>query len=404
MASANLSTYNSALKQTWTENTLAEQLYQGDDLLSKIEKTKRFQVGRQAVTPIHTGRNGGYTALGAGGGTLNTAGNQGSAQAVWNYAHHHQPIAIEGELIDGTVDNALTVVNAIDTEVTLGLADMRRSLSRQLVTNGDAQIAVMGVTGASTTVVLNVIDGKNATARGWLYPGQLIDIGTAANPVLRANGVTILTVDDTPTAPTFTVAVAITTAITDQVSHKGSRTATPAVFEMNGLKNIVNASSTLGGITVASQGSWKAANVDSTVQALTLPLVYDQIRLIKQKTGVKPDTIWSGFKQNERLYQLLQTQVRYAGDTGLATGNTAVSVGGVPVEENFDIKDEEMYFLTMKNLFICATDKPYWQNAVTGGEILAWIQGTDSYGAKITYRIQPVTNRRNAHAALLGLT
>ncbi len=53
--------------------------------------------------------------------------------------------------------------------------------------------------------------------------------------------------------------------------------------------------------------------------------------------------------------------------------------------------------LQKEHLFIVAIDKPYWQNKVTGGEILSWIQGTDSYGSKVTYRINLATNRRNAH-------
>lgn len=403
MASANLLAYNAATKQTWTEDTLYDQLYQGDDLLTRIEKTRKYQVGNQAITPIHVSRNGGYTALAAGGGTLNAAGNQGSKRATWNYTNHHQQIALEGEVIDGTINSDLAVVNAIDEEVSGGLNDLRRELSRQLVTNGDAIIAVCGVTTAAAVVVLNATDGRNAIERGWLFVGALLDIGTVANPVLRVAGATVTAVD-TVNFANITINSSITTAITDQISYKGSRVAGPVVNEMNGLKNTVSTSSTLGALTVAGEPSWVAANADATVQALSLNLIYDNVRAIQQRIGKGPDTIWSGFKQNERLYQLLQTQVRYAGDTGLSTGNVATSVAGTPVETNLDIKNEEMYFLTLKDLFICATDKPYWQNKITGGEILAWIQGTDSFGGKITYRIQLCCRRRNSQACMTGLT
>lgn len=402
MATANLTAYNAATKQTWTEDTLYDQLFQGDDLLTRIETTRKFQVGRQAVTPIHVSRNSGYTALAAGGGTLNAAGNQGSKQAIWNYTNHHQQIALEGELIDGTVNDTLAVVNAIDEEINGGLMDLRRQLSRQVVTNGDAVIATMGTTTSATTVVLEPISGKNAIDRGWLFVNAVVDIGTVANPVLRAAGVAITAID--PVGLTFTVASAITTATTDQVSYKGSRVAGPVINEMNGLHNVVSQTTTLGTLTVAGESTWVAANADNTSQALTLNLIYDNIRLVQQKIGARPDTIWSGYKQNERLYQLLQTQVHYAGDAPLTTGTMAVSVGGVPVEAQYDIKDQEMYFLTMKDLFMCAIDKPYWQNKLTGGEILAWIQGTDSFGAKITYRLQLCCRRRNSQACLTNLS
>lgn len=49
-------------------------------------------------------------------------------------------------------------------------------------------------------------------------------------------------------------------------------------------------------------------------------------------------------------------------------------------------------------------DKPYWQNKHTGGEILSWIQGTDSYGAKLTYRANLATNDRQAFYRFSGLS
>lgn len=402
MASANLSAYNAALKQTWTQTRLEEQLYQDSGLLADIEKTTRFQVGQQARTPLHVTRNGGYSALAAGGGTLNTAGNQGIKQATWNYTHHHQQIAVEGELIDGTLSDALTVANGVDTEVTGGLTDLRRQLTRQVATAGNGVIAVCGTTSGSTTVVLNSTDGQNAIERGWLFENALVDIGTAANPTLRVAGAKITAVDDS--AYTITIDSSVTTASTDQVSYKGSRGVSTS-NEMNGINSIVSTSSTLGGLTTAGERQWKAAFATSTAQAITLPLVYQAPRAIRQRSGELPDTIWTSFKQEENVYKLLQTQVRYQGEGNLGTGNRdALKIAGMTLKADFDVKNEEMHFFPMKHLFICATDKPYWQNKVTGGEILAWIQNTDSYGAKVTYRIQLCTNRRNVFGSYTGLS
>src|SRR5512139_997037 len=114
---ATLTAYNDALKRIWTQEKLEEQIYQDTPLLDKIQKITRHKVGEVARVPLHVSRNGGYTALPSGGGTLNTAGNQGISKAEYNYTHHHQQIAIQGDAIDGTSSNALSVAEVIDTEV-----------------------------------------------------------------------------------------------------------------------------------------------------------------------------------------------------------------------------------------------------------------------------------------------
>src|SRR5512144_2320378 len=114
---ADLTSVDAALKETWTESRLAEQLYQKNPFLDKIKKFRNTQVGQQAVTPIHTGRNWSYTALPAAGGTLNAAQNQGLAQATWQYTHHHTQVAIQGSAIDGTRGDALSVAEVVDLEV-----------------------------------------------------------------------------------------------------------------------------------------------------------------------------------------------------------------------------------------------------------------------------------------------
>lgn len=400
MASANLVAYNAALKQTWTEDRLQEQILQDDSLLTMVETTRRFHVAKEAVTPIHTGRSPGYTALGTGGGNLNAAGNQASKQAKWNYTNHHFNIAVEGETIDGTADNAIAVANVIDTEVNFGLTDMRRQLVRQIATDGNGQISVMGVTSAATTVVLDPVGGANALQRGWLFTNAVVDVGTAANPTLRAAGVTITGVSDPDTAQTFTLAGAITTAVTDQVSWKGSRGASTSV-EMNGLGNIVSKTAVVGQLDPAVETTWKAASVDTNagvVRPLTLPLLYKGQRRVKQATGEGVSDLITGYQQEEAWYNLLQAQAQYAGESGLNAGSVEkATFAGMSVKGYADIRNEQIYGIQKQHMFICAADKPYWQNKVTGGEILAWIQGTDSYGAKCTYRIQLCNRRRDGN-------
>ena len=400
---ATLTAYNDALKRIWTQEQLEEQIYQDTPLLSRIEKLTRHKVGEVARVPLHVSRNGGYTALPAGGGNLNTAGNQGISKAQYNYTNHHQQIAIQGDAIDGTSSNALSVAEVIDTEVKGALTDLKRQLQRQLFLNGDALIAQCRASD-SNNVDLNTTSGRNAIDRGWLFVGQPVDVGTTTIEDDIVNGSTITAVDSSLYA--FTVAAGnITTEDTgDYVSQKDARDGTTS-YEMNGLQNLVDTAADFAGLTVAGEPTWAAAGEDSTSQALTLSLMLQQDQKIHQKTGSKADFVVTGLKQERKFYELLQQQVRYSSDSGLNAGNQEnVKWKGMEFICDPDCQDEYMYFGKLKHLFIVAIDKPYWHSKITGGNILDWRQGYDEYGAKLTYRLNLATNRRNAFTKLSALT
>ena len=401
---ATLTSLDAALKETWTSDRLEEQLYQDNPLLDELEKTTRYNVGAQAITPLHVGRNGGYTALPAAGGTLNTAGEQKLAQAVWNYTHHHQQIKLQGSAIDGTMNNSVAVASAVDIEVSGALNDLRKQLSRQAFSSGDALVAQCAVGGPSATINLNVADGQNALQRGWLFPGLYVDVGTTANEIAIVNGEAITAVSaDDAAQPTITVTSSVSTTTSHYVSVKDSRSGTTS-YEMNGLDNIAgSATASLGGINPTTETSWKPT-VNSTSTTLTLDVLLSLQRGTYQKTGVNGDMLIFSPLQRQNFYSLLQQQERFVNGR-LGAGAVEDTVwNGMKVIAHPDAKNGRVYVISKKNLFILCSGKPYWQSQVTGGKALDWIQGEDSYGGKLTYRIQLGTNKRNAHAAVTGLT
>lgn len=394
---ATLTTLNPAMQRIWTQENLETQIYNETPFLSKVQRTKRYSIGELARVPLHTSRNGGYTPLPDGGGTLNTAGNQGLGKAEYTYTHHHQPIALQGDVVDQTANNALSIANAVKVEVDGAVTDLKRNLQRQLFLNGDALIARCK-TSDTNDVDLNY-SGIEAITRGWIYVGQQVDVGTTANEVLRVDGesVTGFLASDS-----FTVSGGAETAedASDYVSHKNARAATVS-YEMNGLRNVISQTATLGGLAPASASYWQAANVDTTAQALTLDLLMTQEQAIHQKTGKKSNFILMGLKQERKFYNLLQQQVRFGGDNQIDAGDAeAPKWRGQQIFVDPDCWDEDVYQGQLEHLFIVALDKPYWQNKHTGGDILVWNQGTDSYVAKLSYRMQLATNRRNAFTRL----
>jgi len=400
---ADPSTIQSALKETWTEERIAEQLYNDNPVLSRVKRLKNTQMGEYALTPIHIGRNWGFSTTSSSGGTLNAAGNQSYAQAQWSYTNQHVQVKIQGSAIDQTKGDALSVASVVDEEVSGAVSDLNRNLSRQIFMDGSAQIAQCGTTSSSTTVQLNTTSGYNAIERGWIGVGAVVDIGTSANPTSIASGVEITATDLANSTITISGS-AVSTTSSAYVSLKGTRSGSTS-YEMNGLRNIVSTSATLGGLAPASYPEWVAAGVDSTSQAITLALLYTQNQLIAQKTGKPADFVVTGLKQQRKAYTLLQAQVRYTSEQSKPTGFTdGVDINGVKLFAVPDCQNEAVYFLTIGDVFTVSAGDPYWQSRITGGETLAWVQGEDAYAGKITTRMQLGVRRRNSHAALTGLT
>jgi hypothetical protein len=75
-------TMSSVLKERWTSDRLQKQFLSDDSILSRFEGFESTMIGRQAQTPVWSDLNsGGFTQIGAGGGAINTASNQSTAQA-----------------------------------------------------------------------------------------------------------------------------------------------------------------------------------------------------------------------------------------------------------------------------------------------------------------------------------
>lgn len=390
---ATLSSLNAALKRVWTQQTLEDQLYQETPFLDKLKKTDRYTVGETARVPLHVSRNGGYTALPDGGGTLNAAGNQGLAKAEFNYTNHHQPIAVQGDSIDGTKGTSNSIVEAADLEIKGALTDLNRQLTRQLFGNGDARIAQCR-TSDSNDVDLNTTSGAIAIERGWLFIGQRVDVGTATEEANQVDNSIITAIDEAKVA--FTVASGNETGegTTHFVSHANARSGETS-YEMNGLRNIVSATATLGKLAPATEPTWKAT-VNSTSQPLTLSALMQGRQKIRQKKGKAPDFLLTGLKQERKFYEALQQQVHFTSDSGIAAGSSEkATFAGLDIVADPDCPDEDLYLGCYEHLFMVALDKPYWQNKVTGGDILVWNQGTDEYVSKLTYRANLGANRRN---------
>jgi hypothetical protein len=407
---ADSTAYDAVLLEVATSDQLEEQIYQGNPLLEGLEKIEpAIQIGDKAITAVHTGRSGGYSAVPRSGSTaLNAAGNQTQSQAQWNWTHHWFQIKIETATVDETNNKAKAIANVVTAEVDGAVNDTRRQLTRQAFTNGDALIAKTTGTATSATIALDATDyGYDAIVRGWLYPGLTVDIGTTANEVSIVADAVISSVDETAAAPTITIDSSVTLSGTTYVSVANARSGTTS-NETNGLRNLIGSTTSIvGTLNPSTVPVWKPAAVDSTTTVLSLPSLYASQKAVFQKSGDEPDWALTSPDQYQNLYSLLQGQVRFNGDGNLGAGNMeGLKIGKTLVQRQPDCPKRDFFFLTKGDLFTVRTEGPEWAPKKYGGRggILEWQQGTTKLVSALVYRYQLGMKRRNRASALTALT
>lgn len=387
------SSLETALDVIWTARRFKEQLFEENKFWDKLQKTDKYTQGKEAKVPLHVSRNGGFTSLPSGGGNLNEAGNQGYNEATFKLTHHHQQVAIQGDILDISADKAGSIVSAADEEITRALNDMNRQFTRMSYGDGSALIAQCR-TSNTNDVDLNTTSGRIAIERGWLFEGQPVDVGTKANEVAIVNGSKITAIDDENWA--FTVAAGNqagegTTHYVSQMNARSGETSN----EANGVKNAISETATFGGLAPATERQWKST-VNTTTTTLTIAALLTAQRKIRSKRGKSPTFLNTGLFQQQKFYELLQQQVQFGSDKGLTAGaDESPTWNGMEIFADADCPDELLAMGHWEHFFLVHLKDPYWQSAVTGGNKLAWIQGTDSYGGKLTYRCNLAADRRN---------
>jgi hypothetical protein len=407
MAVADVSVYEAALKLGWTQDQLEKQFYAEDPLLDSIQKeTPITTIGKEALTPVWTGRGGGYSVVPpTGSAALNIPDSQELNQAKWKYRRHWKQIKIDTAAVTQTTGTGNAVASTVDTEVEGAISDTRKQITRQLFSDQTARIAQCATTASSTTVkLLSTGMGYQAIRNGWLVPGQMIDIGTKTEEGVIAADREILEVVENESEPKIKISgAAVEPGETHYVSIANARSGETS-YENNGFGNIISETTTLGEINPSTVPGWKAV-VDSEAAAITLGRIYKLQRRVRQK-GERGDWAFTSLKQLENIFKLLQPQVRFAGaDGSLQTGDgESVMVGNIKVQGHVDCPDQAFYLATKKHLFALRTDQPYWVPERYGKSILEWKQESTFLISALEYYFEMGVNRRNAFGAMTALT
>jgi hypothetical protein len=406
------------MKEAWTAERLQKQFEDKNAPLGRIEAMRGVMIGRQAQTPVWGGRSGASTTVGAGGGDLNPAQQQPTAQALWTLVYNWFQIELDtSALAQASGQSAQSIVGAKDLEVEGAIENQKHQMARMVVTNGDSIVAAFDTTASANTLKLVNAAGEGASygysalVRGWLFPNQPIDIGTTADTDVLATGANIVSVDySNPAAPTITIggSAVATTLGTHFAFIPNPNSATAANPELNGIRQIIG-SGALGGLNPATAGQeyWRGAFRDTTTTTFSLDLPLNLQRYVLQNSNEPGTAVWTGYKQQMNFYSLLQSQVTFANDGSLAAGNVnAPRWNGMSVDAFADILDTDWFQLTLADLvrIKSAMDKPTWASDIEGaGGSTRWKQGTTRFVDGVVYPMQLGCQRRNTQAGAIAL-
>lgn len=366
-----------------------------------LDVTPENLVGRDIILGLHTSRSGGVGARDEGD-ALPTASAQTYQKAIFNLKYLYGRGQVTGPAIVRTRDQVGSMVSALRDEMTRIRDDLMLDTARQTYGDGSATVATTAVNTATTTIVLQ---SDEPIRKGFLYVNQVVDIGTAGNPVADANAVTITDVN--LAGPSITISGAnITTAAGDRVSVAGSRrTADGSSKEMDGLQELVNptAGVTVGGINPGSAGFRFWDNLRDSSGTLSLDNLRkwtNQVRISGGKVGI----MLTSFGIQRQVYNLFQSQIRYVGEDvqKLRGGFEAVSFDGYPLVADRLAPFGKLFLLDKRFLKLYAAMD--WQFLDQDGHALKWVIGKDAYEFALARYANFGISRRNVHLIATGIT
>lgn len=408
---ADITAVQDLLKEVYPNDQVVSQMYEDALLLSQIEQTTEYHdaVGDKAIGFVKVGRNVGTSARSLNGGTLGAAGHQQVDRWELDYAANYLQLKILGTTIAKMKTARQAAVREVDFEVTEGINDLKKEVQRQLYGNGDALLAQAATTTASASVALvpwdnasNFGDGWDQIKKGNIQVGEYLDIGTTADEDAVVADAKVVSVTESASAPVVTIDSAVTTTTAHYLSKADNRSGTTS-YEMNGLRNLVSDTGTFAGINSSTVPLWKSYVYDAAGANLSRAMMQTAWRRNAQK-GSRASLILTSLEQQEAYYNLLQSQVRFSGDSNLGSGKVdGPTFNNMAVVADPDCPSGDMFFLDKRSMFIVSAGDIAWQNTTSGGDILDWVQGEDAFAARAAFYANIGTTKRAAHARIKNL-
>jgi len=443
-----LSNYEQVLK-TFYLPAIQEQLPQMNPLSDLIESGEKDVSGKNATINCHYGRNTGVFAR-ADGGSFGDPGYQKHITATVPMKYNYGRITFSGPTVAATRDQKGAYASVIDNEVTGLVKDLAREINRQLWGCGYGILGRWRSTGGDTSYTLQKkYYGNTAGGDGFgstFGAKYLKEFNHGVPVVLTTSGstVTVATVDGTNIAVSaiaesddYDTITCTNPAVTEAAGTfyvrpgnmatvtAASSTAGAGRLEMMGLRGIVTdenidniafydgtdrgmsaLADPLQGLNSSTYAWWKA-KVDSLSggrysgqRALTFKLFDKMFDEVAEQAGegYGPDAIFTTRAIRREYKELAAADRRLINTMTLDGGWKAIEHNGIPLLVDSDAIDGEIYFLTLKDLYIYRMSDYQWMDK--DGSIFSRLTGYDAYEAVLFRYAELGTTRRNVHGVI----
>lgn len=398
-----LSLADAVLKEDY-KGPLRKQINDSVILAAQVAKNRDDIYGRRAVIPLQVSRNTGVGSR-AEGDVMPAAGQQGTVDQIVPLRSHYGRIRLTRQVISRMEKDRGAFVRATALEMDGLRDDCGRDYNRQLWGTSDAKLATCGTTTASTTVVLASTTPEQVLVN--LAEGMMIDIGTVANPILRAASRTVTTVDFTNKTIVISGA-AVTTAGTDFLFRQGSATqfvgAGSSNFqrELTGVQTMVSDTGSLFGVDPATYFSW-ASIVEAnggTTRPFSENLVTRVMMRSRNRSGQADFALYAEDQVYRAAVNNLSAKHRIVNTLELKGGHSAVAyvLGGkeYPLVAERDAPVGSLYGLC-HGKFVEYVDEDWQWEDMDGSALRLAMDGTHSFEAYYFKFSEFATPQRNAH-------
>ncbi len=419
MAGLDLTAFDDILKIDYL-GPVRDQLNNSSVTVSMLEKRLEDFQGKQVFLPLHTGRN---FSIGSRAEDVDLPGqtSQGAQvydNAVYTTSFQYGRIRVTGPTIKSSRNNKGAFIRAVDSEMRGVTRDLRQSINRQILRQGDGNLTTCNLTTGSVTVEVNTTK--------YLQVGMIVDImdlssGPPAVPVGSGDSVDVRN----PITPTsFTVGSIVSTVDDEDLvvledTHGDDiwgletiiSTANPPVESGNQA-----ATSLLGGIDRTTNPFWQASVTTHTgtfggVGGNAL----DQMQLTIDTADINTDSdinlLITSHSLKRDYASVLESLRRYppGGETILSSGYKALEFNGMPLVADKDAETltsgdafERIYFADTSTMWIAHMGDWDWMQE--DGSILNRIPARDAYEAILFRYMNLVTDQPNANAALISIS
>jgi hypothetical protein len=391
-----MTTVDAILKEVYGPR-IENQLQNETVALKRIERTSDGVTetvgGKYVDFPIRVSRN---TGIGYRNENeqLMAAGQQGYAEVHVPLRYGYGRVRLTGQVMTLAEKNFQAFASAMDDEMEGIKDDLAKDSNRVVYGDSSGLLAVVTADGVNTVTVNNA---------QYLEIGMSIDILTIASGAVIAATRTITAIS-AANVVTYSGADVAATATTDGLFRAGNYGREPS-----GLGNIVSATATLHGLTVAAQPKWASLVRTNpagagTNRALSEGLMIETCDLVRVQGG-KTSLILGSLGVRRAYFNLLTQQRRYADTKEFAGGFSGLVFNygtEIPMVEDVDAPPSKMRFLDESKFKVYRNKEWHW--ADDDGSVLKWVHDYDVWEGILRQYWEIGVASRNAQASLDDIT